>query len=553
MSGKSLQSVATLVETDNLPEAPIPGDIELTFSAPFYTGVFLSSRELQGDYEYYGETSEGNIPCANSDMDRGEDYVCHQKIAINEMEKRLPLRWSLPPDVSNFWDRAVSPSYFIGCSLTEESDIMNRLSKIEEILFNIEKVDFFDFKIKTIDVKFYEFGFGSVSISFSKLKFSIGALNVAEIHEKLLVYSRKLVKNIFLNPIAKKATEAYCSSVPCCIKNSDIWDIDNFAGLEASEPMCRIGKVQEISIVATLKEDQQVNYNRIKNNLESNFLCFSEDLHKVPYNATYRLFTDGESITIALGRQKNEKEIDGILFVIEMIGVNLAVGRYFNSFFYSYFNYTASEYETIMSMRVLKTRNIKRLENLIEKFFDCKTMYSQIRFQNQENSCFNSNNYRSKFLNLHPKYEKVKEIWNKADELVAKVTDMNNQMNAIGSQYSSLANLSTRTASAILQVIGIFVVLALEYTTDLDIFEDSLLFVFIVYFSLYSISVLLLVAISWKSRKLHYISNSQKQGYQNMSRVKKIKNKNKNNFICELKKCHRCQNSMWHHSVFYRN
>ena len=547
MSGKSLQSVATLVKTDNLPEVPNLGDIEITFSAPFYTGVFLSSRELQGDYKYAPLKKESEAPPrANVRLGMEKDYVCHQKIVIDEMKKKekgVSWGWNFPLDVPNFWDREVSPSYFIGCSITEKADLMDIFPQIKENNLNL--------RLKSLDVKFYEFGFGSVSLSFTGLNLPEGEVFSAENIKKSLNAIKEELINIWLNAISKKVAEAYRSSVPCCIKNSDIWDIDNFAGLESSEAMCRVGKVQEISVVVLL--EYQADFNGLSSDLERGFLYFSKELHEVPHNATYRLFNDGESITIALGRQKNEKEIDGILFVIEMIGVNLAVGRYFSSFFYSYFNYTACEYETIMSIKTLKTINIKQLENLIEKFFDCKTMYSQIRFQNLENSCFNSNSYRNKFLNLHPKYEKVKEIWNKADELVAKVTDMNNQMNAIGSQYSSLANLSTRTASAILQVVGVFVVLALEFTTDLDIFGESLLYVFIIYFSLYSISVLSFVAISWKSRKLHYISNSQKQGYQKMSRVKKIKNKNKNNFICELNKCHRCQNSMWHHSVFYRN
>jgi len=560
VSGKSLKSVTELVQPGALLESQNSGGIEFTFSAPFYTGVFLSSRELQGDYEYRKKTAVEDSPtvpedisCPSADLERENGYVSHQKMVIKEMEKKVSWGWCLPPGAPNCWDRTVSPSYFIGCSLTEEADIMNCLSKIEEILFNIEKVDLLIYKIKTIDVKFYEFGFGSVRISFKEIKFSESALYVNKDHENWINNFREAVQIIFMNPIVKEATEAYCGSVPCCIKNSDIWDIDNFGALEVSEAMCRVGKIQEISTVVTLEKESPKDFNRLQSELEKNFLHFSKDLHKVPYNATYKLFTDGENITIALGKQKKEEENKDILFVTEVMGVNLAVGRYFNNFFYSYFNYASSEYEAIISRKIFRTGNINKLRNLFEKFFDCKTMYSQICHQTLENSDFGSNFFRNKLFSLFPQHEKVQTIWSKSNKLVAKVTDMNNQIDAIKSQYSASTILNIITVALGVQIIGLFIVFVLELAADSSTIEKNVGYAIIFYSIFYAISLLCVASISGKTRKLYYIKDSQEDDYKNMYRHKEKRNKNRSKCTCEVNECHRCKGIKWHRNVFYRS
>lgn len=541
------------------PEGANSGDMDVTFSAPFYTGVFLSSRELQGDYEYQKEKtdeddqkSEENVPFASVGLGRGEDYVCHQTIVSNEMEERMSWKRDLPPYISNFWDRTVSPSYFIGCSVTEESEFDEMFSTTVDISDEIKKTTLlnFDLEFKSCDVKFYEFGFGSVSISFTESRYSEGDLDETEIHEKLLTFSEEVARKKFLDPIAKKATEIYRRSVPCCIKNSDIWDIDNFAGLEITEDMCRIGEVQEINMVAVFEGEYRTKF---ENKLQKRFVCFSDKLCESPVNATYKLFTDGKNITISLGEQNNNKELSDLLFVSEMAGVNLAVGRYFNNFFFSYLNYATSEYEAITSRNTYRVGNIKRLKNLAEKFFDSKTIYHQVYHQIQENSSIYSNIYKSKLLSLFPQRETIQAIWNKSNKLEEKITDMHNQINIIRSQYSFLANLDIVNVALIVQIVSLSVIISFELSDNVSISLKILGFAGIAFLILASIVIFSFGVSRSQKRKLHYMCGLQKQDYKDMYSDKEKRNKNRSKCTCEVKECHRCQGTKWHRSVFYRS
>ena len=66
------------------------GDLDVTFLAPLYTGVFLSYRELQ----------------------RSSNVI--QNIVIEGMEERLRWENNSRQSVLEFWHRSVSPSYFVG-------------------------------------------------------------------------------------------------------------------------------------------------------------------------------------------------------------------------------------------------------------------------------------------------------------------------------------------------------------------------------------------------------------------------------------------------------
>lgn len=539
------------------PKGANSGDMDVTFSAPFYTGVFLSSRELQGDYEYRKETtdegdqtSEKDVSFASVGFGRREHYVCHQKIVINEMEKSVSWGWDMPPYISNFWDRTVSPSYFIGCSVTEESEFDEMFSASVDISDEIKKTSLLnsDLEFKSCDVKFYEFGFGSVSISFTESRYSEGDLDETEIHEKLLTFSEEVARKIFLYPIAKKATEIYRSSVPCCIKNSDIWDIDNFAGLEITEDMCRIGEVQEINIVAVLEGKYRAKF---ENKPQKRFVCFSDKLREAPVNATCRLITDGENITISLDKQN--KELSDLLFVSEMAGVNLAVGRYFSKFFFSYLNYAASEYEAITSRSTYRVGNIKRLKNLAEKFFDSKTVYHQICHQTQENSSICSNIYRSKLLSLFPQHERIQAIWSESNKLAEKITDMHNQINIIRSQYSFLANLDIVNVALIVQIVSLSVIISFELSGNASVPLKIVGFAGIAFLILASIVIFSFGVSRAQKRKLHYMCGLQKQDYKYMYSDKEKRNNNRSKCTCEVKECHRCQGTYWHRSVFYRS
>ena len=506
------------------------GDLDVTFSAPFYTGVFLSSRELQGTYE------------------------SHQNIVIREMQENLQWGWSPPPDVPEFWNRTVSPSHFIG---TEINDSSSGLIKAISCLICFSSMcqncwfKYASSKIQII-VKFFEFGFGSVSIRLREFSRCQVAVSSAEDLKKFLLNCEEVIRPI-LNNIANSASKEYRKSVPCCIKNSDIWDIDNFAGLESSEAMCRVGKVQEISTMVVLEGKCCKDIEKLQNEFKNIFLCFSDELHKVPLNAACRLFSDGESITIALGGQNNEDELNDLFDITEMAGVFLATGKYFNNFFCSYFNYVSSEYEIIASKSLYRVANVKNLKNLIEKFLDIEALYSQLclRMPQHNNS---DNSYKIKLHNLSPRFLSVKRVWKNLDKSFYKLKDEHETINKVKSQNSFLANLDVAYLAVILSAISIAISIMVHTFSELDDnISDTFLFIFGICMLIILISVALVINVeSVINRKLYYICGVQKEKYKDMVSDQEKRNKDRFNCTCNVSACHRCRGDKWHCRVFYR-
>lgn len=561
MIAKVARNDTTPSEDGTQDEEKNSGDIELTFSAPFYTGVFLSSRELQGDYEYRPQkTASEAPPQANPKLAREEDYVCHQKIVINEMKKKgVSWGWSMPPDVTNFWDRTVSPPYFIGCSETARPNVdMHKVNltevfiKIKDGLSAVEEIDLSEcgLIVKSLDVKFFEFGFGSVSIQLKGLKLSKDAIDLAKNCKDFWGKCEKEVRNI-LNCIAKKASEAYRSSVPCCIKNSDIWDIDNFAGLATDVNICRVGEVQSISVVTVIDEKCCEDFRKLKNELGDNFLSIFTDLNEISLNSTYRLFSDENNITIALDGQKIEDELDDLFDTAEMVGVYLAVGKYFDNFFYSYFNYVSSEYEIIASKNLYRVPNIKRLRNLMEQFYDIETLYSQLCLKKQQMSDHCINLYKDKLYNFSHQLFNVEKFWENLDKLYIRLKDKHETINKITSQNSFLASLDTAYIAVLLAAVTPIVYIRLE--SNSNIFGVSQLFFAIYIFILTFAIVTIYNSGRVVKRKLYYICGLQKKEYRQMFKDQKRYNKDKKACVCKVKGCHRCRGEKWHPRVFYRD
>lgn len=502
------------------------GDLDVTFSAPFYTGVFLSSRELQGTYEL------------------------HQNIVKEGMKKRLQWGWNPPSNVPEFWNRRVSPPYFFGAEIDDSSSGL--IKAISNLIRCSSMCKDYWFKYDPgkihVSVKFFEFGYGSVSIRLREFSRNQIAVSSAKDLKEFLSNCEKVIRPI-LNFTASSATRSYRKSVPCCIKNSDIWDIDNFAGLEASEDMCRVGKVQEISTVAVLEREHQADFNGLSDELEKGFLYFSKDLNEVPYNAAYRLFTDEENITIALGKQKDDNELNDLFYIVEIVGVYLSAGKYFDNFFYSYFNYVSSEYEIIASKSLYRVPNMKRLRNLMEKFSDIETLYSQLCLQMQQINNHYINLYKDKLHNFSPQFLNAKKFWENLDRSFIRLKDKHETINKITSQSSFLASLDVAYIAILLAAVTPVIYIRLEPNTNI-LSTPQLIF------AIYVFIIIFVVIIIYNSgrvvrRKLYYICGVQKEKYKDQLDNQAESNKDKFNCFCDVSACHRCRGDKWHRRVFY--
>lgn len=499
------------------------GDLDVTFSAPFYTGVFLSSRELQGD-------------C---------NYMVHQKIVANGMIGTLAQEWEYPKPGCESWQGTVSPLYFIGANLNDVSAV--QIQKFKENILNLKNN--YELNFLGIRVKFFEFGFGIVSIRFKKPN---GDQNIASYVRDLksMLLNCEEAVNCVLNSIANEVTKTYYSSVPCCIKNSDIWDIDNFAALESAEGVCKIGKVQEISIVAVTEEKCPATFNVLRGTLAKNLLYFSNQLLEAPVNATYRLFTDGGNLIIALGNSKNDKEIEYLSCANEMIVSSLVIEKYFKNFFYSYNNYISSEYEIIESKDNIFWKNIWNFKNLIEKFFDIQSLYFQIKdFVLKNMLTSNHSVYIAELYTIHPKLNTKINIFSITDENMKQFEKQFEQIKFLTKKYFAV--------SATILSIGISVAVVLLSISPALIDNDIDLWRIILIPSIFAVllfsATLVITSFRLGSRKLYYLCKLQKKEYRKMFKDKKKKNKDKKDCVCGIKVCHRCQGGKWHSRVFYRD
>lgn len=498
------------------------GDVDVTFSSPFYTGVFLSSRELQGNY------SE------------------HQKIVTKEMQGTLAKVWKYPRPGCESWKDTVSPVYFIGAELDSLSAVQSQ--EIENAISNFE--DNYKFNFVKIEIKFFEFGFGVASIRFKKPKSEQNTVSSSRDLKKILLDCEKTAK-LVLDFIASEVTKIYRSSVPCCVKNSDIWDVDNFAALESSEGSYKIGEVKGISTVAVIEQKCQAAFLRSKRHINEKFLYFSENLHKTPVNAAYQLFTDGENITIALGSPKNNNkrnEIEQLFFANEMILASLAIEKYFKNFFYSYYNYISTENELFESEDNIRWWNIWKLKNAIEKFSDIQLMYFQTKdFVSNNMLTSNHSLYIAELYTIHPKLNSKKSIFSATDVNIMQMQKLCDQIKFTTAQYWQISTSTLTVNSNILIVsFSIFITLLLG---NLNLFGAIIIFIAIL-ISLFTV-VMFVTSFRLRSRKLYYFCELQKKEYRRMFKDQNRKNQNRKACVCKVKDCHRCLGWNWHPRVFY--
>ena len=505
------------------------GDLDVTFSAPFYTGVFLSSRDLQGDYEW------------------------HQNIVIEGMEEKLQWGWSSPPDISEFWRRKVSPPYFIGAEKSNQSSPVIRKVKCYVYLSGFR----YGFRYDSLElkVKFFESGFGLVSVRLSGLVPYQGAVFSAKSFERLLADKEGRIRQA-LDSIAQEVTRAYRSSVPCCIKNSDIWDINNFGGLEATEGMCGIGSVQEINTVVAMQHSDKTNFINLTSELKKAFVDFSEKLRKPPFNGSHHLFsTKEQNTTIAVSMIQNYDELEDIIHVSETLGLQLAVGKYFNNFFFSYYNYVACEYELITSRNMHRFGNIKKIRNLMEKFLDCQKLYSQVHKQIIIAELFCTNSYEARLRSLWSQSARVQKIWDNSDQSVKEIFDIHKQISSVRSEHSFLTNLDMLYVSIFISSFVFGSVILLELFDDDSNYNQWVLGILAILFLFISLSYLALINVPGKVpiRKLYYICGLQKIDLQDQYKNQEKRNEVKDSCICKVAKCHRCQGPNWHSRIFYRD
>ena len=460
--------------------------------------------------------------------------------------------WSPPPDVPEFWNRTVSPSYFIGAEIGNSSPWLAKMISDFIMWSRVWNNCWYKYNSNNmhVSVKFFEFGFGSASIRLEGFSDYRVTTSSAESLKEFLTNCEKVIRPI-LNSIASSASREYRKCVPCCIKNSDIWDIDNFAGLEASEAICRVGKVQKLNITTALEMKLCHKFKKHKNELDNAFCYFSKDLHKVPYNASYRLFTDGESTIAALARENNDVELNGLFHTIEMTEVYLSLGQYFNVFFNSYHNYTSSEYEIISSKDHIFWWNLWKFKNLIEKFFDVQAMYFKMK-NLISSSMFTSrhNAYMSKLYSIYPKNCTLKKYFEKADKSIDQLSRLCKKIEFLTTQYSTLsttlfsvfAPMSIALISILFSMVAIF----------RDVNFVYIISFFVVIAVLLSSPIMIITSPKLKSRKLYYICRSQKRNYKKMFKSQDKRNKDKFNCSCKVNSCHRCKGKDWHRSVFYR-
>lgn len=498
------------------------GAVEITFSAPFYTGVFLSSRELQGDYQ------------------------CHQNIVIEGMKEKLWGGWSSPPAISEFWLRKVSPSYFIRCSATEESALGDLSSKIEKSLSAIKEIELSDLKVKSLEIKFYEFAFGSVSIKIEGLKLSEDTIDFSEAFKNLQDNIEEKIRKI-LNCIAEKVTNAYRESVPCCIKNSDIWDINNFGGLEATEGICGIGSVQEINTVIAIHKSDKINFSNLISDLGKYYVDFSEELRNPPFNGSHHMFsTKEQNITIAASMTPNDTELTAITDVSETLGVQLAVGRYFDNFFYSYYNYSSCLYEVVESKDQMFWKNLWGFKNLIEKFLDVQSLYHQTKDLVSKNILHsNCNEYASKLHSTFPENTTINSYFRKADQSIMQLEKQYDEIEFIATKYS---RLSIGFSAIAISIVSLAISIAALVINDILLgvllvpFFTFILFLFFIYG---------IISLQLRSRKLYYICDAQKKNLREQYDKQEKRNKSKRICICKVSKCHRRRGSEWHSRIFF--
>lgn len=404
------------------------GDMDVIFSAPFYTGIFLSSRRLQGKY--------------------GE----HQEIVVRGMPSSL--RWSYPVPGCGSWNGTVSPLHFIGCNVTEKSNSeesgLDELDKqIKASLSGIEKLETYSLKVKSLEVKFYEFAFGSVSIRLTGLKLSKDVKDSSENFEKLLTDCERRMRRV-LNCVVRKATSAYRAAVPCCIRSRDILDIDNFEKLRDYTNLYKVDEVLDIDKFV------KIDSGSIFQNLE-------QGLNWLPFCGKFSPFiSEKGDITIAFGYDKAKNEEEDYINVSKTMGVYDALGKYFNNFLFSYYNYSVRQYEAIDAPGMFSMRNRFKTRGFLEKFTDIQMLYSQSIFMMKQNRNIYFTENQGKLWNAKNRYFKIEEIWENNDEQMRKLENWYQQVSNVSAHVSIMSSADFSLIAILFSLVIAGVLIALN-------------------------------------------------------------------------------------------
>lgn len=497
----------------------------VTFSAPFYTGVFLSSRELWNRYE------------------------CHIEMVKQRMEAQLPWKWEGSQGKS-IWNYSFSPDYFIGCDVNDEKIL--REYKVE---CGVKM-----FEIRQIRVKLFEFGFGSVSVVYSvSSNFSVNTLQ----H-----YDNKLKSS--LSRIATKVVDTFKESVPCCVVNVDTRDIYNFQRVETSnlfDDGCNLQQVSAVIIVNRLE-----NFQKINNFLKSQFFKFDDIPSNINLFCSYSFFgMHGSEGMIGLCMSSNIAESNSFALTVELLNVYLASAVYFDNFFHSYFDFVVSEYEMYERIEGDRSRwrNLFRLESLGEKFSDVLLIYSHTisLMQNQEN-CYSAQmekyQIQKYFWENLPVRKTIDCAIQQIEEKIESLKSIHNQIDNAKNLYAIRGDEHASFVSTLASLLTFLVAIA-TFIVSIQIFDNNYIREFPsrhLIFIVICLPIIFILLFAWRSishtakepklllwhipRKLFHLEERERKQIKKMYKQRnKIKKKARHK-KCKAPNCHRCSSSGWH-------
>lgn len=429
------------------------GDLDVTFSAPFYTGIFLSSRRLQGKY--------------------GD----HQEIVADYMNKNCKDVWTYPKLGCESWKGTVSPSHFIECNLSKKCNsqecLLKKLCEKLKKLHKKQSLNLSDLEVSLLNIKFYEFALGSVSIKVTGVKLSQSVKNAGK---KLLTEFEEEVRTI-LNCIANKATKVYSNAVPCCIKNIDMFDIDNFNRLEGDNgehdsdaALYKTNAVEVLDIHKFVEIESKKSFSDYSRLLQF-FPVSREEMKRLPFYGRLSLFSsDKGDITVAIADDEAKNKVDKLIMVSEAMGVYGALGKYFSNFLNSYYNYSARQYELIDAPGMYSMRKRFKTRGFLEKFADIQILYSQSIFVMKQNKNIYFSADQTKFWDAKNLYLKIDKVWENNDKQIEKLQNWYQQVSNISEHVSiiSSADFSLVAILFSLLIAGVlFVGNSIYYSADM--------------------------------------------------------------------------------------
>ena len=541
MSSMDAQSGVVPAEGDSSGGARV----SVTFSAPFYTGVFLSSRELRSEYR------------------------CHIEMIKQKMEDQLS--WGWEESQRKFaWNCSLSSDYFLGCDVNDKEIL--RDFTVESGLNNFE---IYQISVSKFSVRFFEFGFGSVSVTYSvSPNFPLTILKDYQSSFKLS-----------LSRISAKVCNVYKKSVPCCVIDIDIQDIYNFQKVEQSKFINGNWNLQQVSAIVTVYEEKT--FYKINHSLKSEFYKLDDNLSSDNLLCLYSFFAKhGNEGIVGICMSKNVEEINSFVLTVELLNVYLAVVVYFDSFFYFYFDFVASEYELYEGTggSRSKWRNLLRLKSLGEKFSDVLLIYSQTvslvqnhfpRIQDQRSNYSNQREeyqVQRYYLKNFPVRQTIDRVIKQTERKIKNLEQIHDQIDRAKNLYAIEGGEHASFFTALLQLLTLFVALATLVVTT-QAFENTVNIEFLnieFHFRCFAIIIMCLffsfmLLFAWRlithsagepkfffrhrPRKLFHLKRKDKKQLKKMLKKRNETRKKSRYKQCAVSNCHRCSTKRWHGSI----